>query len=189
MISLVLSAFEHSGYDIIIVASPRTPFTMNWARVHGFEFIRASGHGYIQDLQEAVKTIEETGSFFPVWRTSPVSPWRISSKYVRHTKFLARRPFQPGCLLHAGKKGLICFIRSESAGSMHALRELISFGETLSTAHRKKKNSCSWTGISPIISIPGRTWKNCGGFSQFHHKGRMVVPVRFRSNPLLCLIR
>ncbi len=64
MISLVLSAFEKSGYDVIIVASPRTPFTMNWARVHGFECVRASGHGYIQDLQEAVKTIEETRSFF-----------------------------------------------------------------------------------------------------------------------------
>jgi len=64
MISLVLSAFEKSGYEVIIVASPRTPFTMNWARVHGFECVRALGQGYIQDLQEAVKTIEETGSFF-----------------------------------------------------------------------------------------------------------------------------
>jgi len=64
MISLVLSAFEKTGYDSIIVASPRTPFTMNWARAHGFGCVRASGHGYIQDLQEAVKTIEETGPFF-----------------------------------------------------------------------------------------------------------------------------
>ena len=64
MISLVLSAFEKTGYDIIIVASPETPFTMNWARAHGFDCIRASGHGYIQDLQEAVKTTEETGPLF-----------------------------------------------------------------------------------------------------------------------------
>jgi adenosylcobinamide-phosphate guanylyltransferase len=64
MISLVLSAFEKTGYDAVIVTSPRTPFTMNWARAHGVECIRASGHGYIRDLQEAVKTIEETGPFF-----------------------------------------------------------------------------------------------------------------------------
>ncbi|MCX6699031.1 MAG: NTP transferase domain-containing protein [Methanomicrobiales archaeon] len=64
MISLVISAFIKSGYDVIIVASPQTPFTMNWARAHGFECVSALGHGYIQDLQEAVKTIEETGSFF-----------------------------------------------------------------------------------------------------------------------------
>lgn len=64
MISLVLSAFEKTGYDVVIVASPRTPFTMNWARVHGYDCIRASGHGYHRDLLEAVKTIEETGPFF-----------------------------------------------------------------------------------------------------------------------------
>ena len=64
MISLVLAAFERAGYDSVIVTSPRTPFTINWARVNGIECIRGAGQGYIQDLQEAVKTIEETGPFF-----------------------------------------------------------------------------------------------------------------------------
>jgi len=64
MISRVLSAFEEAGCEVIIVASPRTPFTVNWARANGFECIRASGQGYIQDLQEAVKAIEEHGPFF-----------------------------------------------------------------------------------------------------------------------------
>jgi len=64
MISLVLSAFEKAGYDVVIVASPRTPFTMNWARAHEFECICASGHGYLRDILGAVKTIEETGPFF-----------------------------------------------------------------------------------------------------------------------------
>lgn len=64
MISLVLSAFEKTGYDTIIVTSPRTPFTMNWARANNIECIRGAGHGYIRDLQEAVKIIEETGPFF-----------------------------------------------------------------------------------------------------------------------------
>ena len=64
MISRVLSAFEKTGYDIIIVASPRTPFTVNWARVNGFECIRASGDGYIQDLRQAVQAIEENDPFF-----------------------------------------------------------------------------------------------------------------------------
>ena len=64
MISLVLSVFEKTGNDIVIVTSQETPFTMNWARANGFECIRASGHGYIPDLREAVKTIEETGPLF-----------------------------------------------------------------------------------------------------------------------------
>lgn len=64
MISYVLSAFEHAGYDILIVASPRNPYTINWARVQGFECLRSSGHGYIRDLQETVKTIEESCPFF-----------------------------------------------------------------------------------------------------------------------------
>ena len=64
MISLVLSAFENAGYNIPVVVSPRTPYKFNWARVQGFECIRASGHGYIRDLHETVKIIEETGPFF-----------------------------------------------------------------------------------------------------------------------------
>jgi adenosylcobinamide-phosphate guanylyltransferase len=64
MISLVLSAFEKTGYEVIIVASHETPFTMNWARAHGIDCIRTSGNGYIQDLREAVKTTEETGPLF-----------------------------------------------------------------------------------------------------------------------------
>ena len=64
MISLVLSAFQKTGYDPIIVTSPRTPFTMNWARANRIEYIRGAGHGYIRDLQEAVKSIDETGPFF-----------------------------------------------------------------------------------------------------------------------------
>ncbi len=64
MISYVLSAFEKSGYDPIIVASFRTPFTMNWARANGFEYIQTEGHGYIHDLLEAAKSIEISGPFF-----------------------------------------------------------------------------------------------------------------------------
>ncbi|MCU0630990.1 MAG: NTP transferase domain-containing protein [Methanoregulaceae archaeon] len=64
MISLVLSAFENAGIDILIVASSRNPYTMNWARVQGFAYIRSSGHGYINDLHETVKIIEESGPFF-----------------------------------------------------------------------------------------------------------------------------
>lgn len=64
MISLVLSAFENTGYETIIVASPRTPFTINWARAQGFQCIRTTGNGYVRDLQEAVTMIDESGPFF-----------------------------------------------------------------------------------------------------------------------------
>lgn len=64
MISLVLSAFENAGYNILVVVSPRTPYTLNWAMVQGFECFRAAGHGYIRDLQETVISAEETGPFF-----------------------------------------------------------------------------------------------------------------------------
>jgi adenosylcobinamide-phosphate guanylyltransferase len=64
MIFLVLSAFEKAGYHSVIVTSPGTPLTMNWARANGIECIMGAGHGYIRDLQHAVKSIEETGPFF-----------------------------------------------------------------------------------------------------------------------------
>lgn len=79
LLSYVLSAFEKAGYDVIIVTSPRTPFTLNWGRANGFECIRAQGHGYIPDLQETVKAIEETGPVFTCVADLPC----LSAEHVR----------------------------------------------------------------------------------------------------------
>jgi adenosylcobinamide-phosphate guanylyltransferase len=64
MISLVLSVFEKTGYDTIVVTSPRTPYTHNWVKMNGYECVRASGNGYIPDLQEALTVIESHGPLF-----------------------------------------------------------------------------------------------------------------------------
>jgi len=82
MIMYVISAFLEDNDEIIIVTSPSTPYTFNWARVQGYNCLRAPGMGYISDLHEAVKTLEEKRPFFtcvadiPCLKTSHVEKIR-----------------------------------------------------------------------------------------------------------------
>jgi adenosylcobinamide-phosphate guanylyltransferase len=64
MVLYIISAFQKSGHEVVIVTSPSTPYTYNWARAQGYECIRASGNGYIEDLHEAVEILEEKSPFF-----------------------------------------------------------------------------------------------------------------------------
>jgi adenosylcobinamide-phosphate guanylyltransferase len=83
MISYVISAFENAGYEVLIVASHRTPYTVNWAKVQGFECFRASGHGYISDLQEAVRGIEESAPLFTCGADLPC----ITAEHIEQIRF------------------------------------------------------------------------------------------------------
>ncbi|MDD1655890.1 MAG: NTP transferase domain-containing protein [Methanomicrobiales archaeon] len=64
MIRHVIDAFREAGHEPVVVASPRTPMTLNWCRVQGITLFSAEGRGYIPDLVEAVTDLEETGPLF-----------------------------------------------------------------------------------------------------------------------------
>ena len=64
MIEYVISAFQNSGYDVVVVASFQTPYTYNWARALGYDCIRTTGTDYIRDLYEAIGVLAERGPFF-----------------------------------------------------------------------------------------------------------------------------
>ena len=64
MIDYVISAFQDSGYDIVIITSLQTPYTGNWARALGYDVIRTSGVDYIKDLHEAVRILDVRDPFF-----------------------------------------------------------------------------------------------------------------------------
>lgn len=53
MIERVTEALDGAGLEVVVVASPSTPFTQNWCRAHDLLCIRTRGDGYIEDLSEA----------------------------------------------------------------------------------------------------------------------------------------
>jgi adenosylcobinamide-phosphate guanylyltransferase len=64
MIEYSIDAFFSAGMEPVVAASSNTPMTMNWCRAHGIDFIKAEGKGYIADMIEAVKTLDEQHRLF-----------------------------------------------------------------------------------------------------------------------------
>lgn len=64
MLSWVVDAFYEAGLDPVAVTSYKTPFTRNYCRAQGIDFIDTSGNGYLEDLQEAVEMTGDSGALF-----------------------------------------------------------------------------------------------------------------------------
>jgi adenosylcobinamide-phosphate guanylyltransferase len=54
MVSWVIDAFTGAGLEVTVVASNRTPMTLNYLRAQGIPFYVAMGGGYVEDIIEAV---------------------------------------------------------------------------------------------------------------------------------------
>jgi len=59
MISFITDAFRSAGCEPIVAVSPKTPMTANWCRAQGIVIIRTGGNGYIDDMVQAVKDLDE----------------------------------------------------------------------------------------------------------------------------------
>lgn len=64
MIGYVIDAFSEAGFEPVVVGSQKTPMTMNWCRAHGITIYRSAGLGFIEDMIQAVKGLEEEGPVF-----------------------------------------------------------------------------------------------------------------------------
>lgn len=64
MIGRIITAFEKAGCEVVVVLSPRTPFTQNWCRAHDVLHYTAAGTGYVEDIVETVEALGETGPVF-----------------------------------------------------------------------------------------------------------------------------
>ncbi len=53
MIERVADALADAGLEVVVVASPCTPFTQNWCRAHDLLCVCTGGKGYVEDLVEA----------------------------------------------------------------------------------------------------------------------------------------
>ncbi|MCQ8893920.1 MAG: NTP transferase domain-containing protein [Methanolinea sp.] len=64
MVQRVIDAFEGEGHDIVVVLSPRTPYTHNWCRARGILHYTAEGRGYMEDIIETVHALDIRSPFF-----------------------------------------------------------------------------------------------------------------------------
>ncbi|MDD5143736.1 NTP transferase domain-containing protein [Methanoregula sp.] len=64
MIAYVISAFYKAGCEPVVAGSPKTPMTANWCRANGISFCRTDGVGYVGDMVQAVRSLEEDGPLF-----------------------------------------------------------------------------------------------------------------------------
>ena len=61
MIERVANALEGAGLEVVVVASPCTPYTQNWCRAHDLFCVCTEGAGYVEDLVEAARLLELEG--------------------------------------------------------------------------------------------------------------------------------
>ncbi|WP_342676209.1 NTP transferase domain-containing protein [Methanofollis sp. UBA420] len=64
MIAYVIDAFADAGSEIMVVSSPRTPYTRNWCRAQGIDLYATGARGYVADIVEAVTALGEEGPVF-----------------------------------------------------------------------------------------------------------------------------
>lgn len=90
MIARVLDAFEGAGVESLVVTSHKTPFTRNWCRANGVDFIDTAGQGYLEDLREAVIMSGEDG---PVFTSAADIPCLSSSivQYVQESYIASKK--------------------------------------------------------------------------------------------------
>jgi adenosylcobinamide-phosphate guanylyltransferase len=64
MIAYIVRAFQEAGCEPVIASSPKTPMTANWCRANGIPYCRTDGRGYVDDMVQAVRSLDEEGPLF-----------------------------------------------------------------------------------------------------------------------------
>jgi adenosylcobinamide-phosphate guanylyltransferase len=91
MAAYVIDAFTGAGLEVVVVASRRTPMTLNYLRAQGLEVFRATGKGYMEDIIEAVT---ELGVKVPIFTSVADMPCLMPArvKEIREAYFSQERP-------------------------------------------------------------------------------------------------
>jgi adenosylcobinamide-phosphate guanylyltransferase len=64
MIAYIVEAFLSAGCEPVVAASPKTPMTLNWCRARSIPVCKSGGHGYIDDMVNAVEDLGEEAPLF-----------------------------------------------------------------------------------------------------------------------------
>jgi adenosylcobinamide-phosphate guanylyltransferase len=87
MISYVVDAYSHAGYEPVVAVTARTPMTQNWCRAHEITCYRAKGKGYIEDMIEVVTALDDLRPLFVSVSDIPcLTPHMIETIYQRYIK-------------------------------------------------------------------------------------------------------
>lgn len=61
MLEYIADAFSAAGCEPVVVVTRKTPMTANWCRARGVLLVRAEGNGFVEDMVQAVRQLEEDG--------------------------------------------------------------------------------------------------------------------------------
>jgi adenosylcobinamide-phosphate guanylyltransferase len=59
MIGHVVRAFRDAGCEPVVAVTRKTPMTANWCRAQGVDLCRADGKGFVDDMIQAVRLLDE----------------------------------------------------------------------------------------------------------------------------------
>lgn len=85
LIEYVLTALEEAGFEILVVTTPRTPYTANYCRIRGVDQVCTEGTGFIEDIIEAVHLSDEQGPVLIVCADIPgITPHHLQEVVERY---------------------------------------------------------------------------------------------------------
>ena len=91
MVGWVIDACVAAGLDVVVVATRRTPMTLNYLRAQGVDFHLAAGQGYVEDIVEAVTELGIKGPLFTSVADIPcLRPEHVEE--IRETYSSQKRP-------------------------------------------------------------------------------------------------
>ena len=114
LIEYVISTLEDSGFEPVVVTTPRTPYTANYCRTREVDQICTEGAGYVEDIEEAVEILGEEGPVLIVCADIPglcrdhldqiVSSYDTGGKPACSVWIPAYRFEEQGCRVHYTKE-------------------------------------------------------------------------------------
>ena len=127
MISYVIDAFLAAGCEPVVVASPKTPMTMNWCRAQGIAVVRAGGDGFIEDMIKTVQELEEESPVIVSVSDIPcITPEIILTIIERYRAHVERMPYLHGYRQAlSNPAGTVCPTGNRLRVSKHARPELM----------------------------------------------------------------
>lgn len=85
LIEYVLTALENAEFEILVVTTPRTPYTANYCRIRGVDQVCTEGTGYVEDIIEAVHLSDEQGPVLIVCADIPgITPHHLDEVVKQH---------------------------------------------------------------------------------------------------------
>jgi len=91
MVAWIIDAFAAAGLEVVVVASHRTPMTLNYLRAQGVEIYQGAGQGYVEDIVEAATELDIQAPFFTSVADLPcLRPEHVTG--IRDTYLSQERP-------------------------------------------------------------------------------------------------